>query len=296
MAKASTNNKVLLVVDGFNYLYRGFHATNYMKEPEDADPTLAIRGFISILLSDLTFVEATHCAVVFDRKGDNFRHRLYPEYKGTREKLDESIPLHAQIFPLKALINAMGIKAYGIRGQEGDDIVGSLATRAYETDSDATIYIGSRDKDFASLVNERIHLLRPQKEILDAEGVFATWGVYPRSMVEYLMLLGDKVDNIPGVYRVGPKVAARVLNEHGSIKKWLKTKMTPALAKNVEDVKDFFPTSKKLITIKTNCLPNMRMDKLVIGKPNNKVIDQICGELDFHGMKKQIKKTLSLLP
>jgi DNA polymerase-1 len=288
--------KTLLVVDGFNVLYRGFWASNYGRKPEDMDAALAVRGVISIIMSDLVFVEATHCAVVFDREGDNFRHRLYPEYKGTRERLDESVELHKQIFPLKRLINAMGIKVFGIRGQEGDDLVGSLAVSANQDDPKAQIYIGSRDKDFASLVNKRIHLLQPQKEILDEQGVFDKWGVKPSQMVEYLMLLGDGVDNIPGVYKVGPKVAAKILNTHGSIKKWLPTKKTPALHKNVEAVKDFFPTSKKLITIKTNCFPDMTLDKLRIKPYNEKQLERICKELDFHSTYHQIRKQLGKLP
>lgn len=295
MAKKKPQN-VLLVVDGMNFLHRGFWAINYNMTNKDGNPTSAIRGFISILLADLTHINATHCAVVFDRKGKNFRHKLYPEYKGQRVQDEQTKDLHAQIFPLKKLLNAMGIKVYGIPGKEGDDLIGSLAVTCNELDPKAQVYIGSRDKDFAALVNKRIHLLRPQKEILDEQGVLDTWGVPPSKMVEYLMLLGDGVDNIPGVNKVGPKTAAKILNEHGSIKKWLPTKKTPAMHRNVEAVRDFFPMSRKLITIRTDFFPNMRWDKLVIQPYDDNELERICSDLDFRSTYKQIKTMLSKLP
>ena len=297
MAKRKSKSKqnVLLVVDGLNYLHRGFWAINYKMTNQDGNPTSAIRGFISIILADLVHIGATHCAVVFDRPGKNFRHRLYPDYKGTRQEDEQTKELHAQIYPLKKLLNAMGIKVYGIPCKEGDDLIGSLAVTCSEDDPDAQVYIGSRDKDFASLVTDRIHLLHPQKEILDADGVFEKWGVPPSKMVEYLMLLGDGVDNIPGVHKIGPKTAAKILNTHGSIKKWLPTKKTPAMHKNVEAVRDFFPMSKKLITIRTDFFPRMRLDKVAIKPYDDEALDRICTDLDFRSTYKQIKTMLDKL-
>lgn len=290
---------VVLVVDGMNYLHRGYWALNYAKKKmtnKDGNPTDAIRGFISILLADLVFLKATHCAVVFDRPGKNFRHRLYSDYKAHRKEDDDSKALHAQIVPLKKLLNSMGIKVYGIKGEEGDDLIGSLAVSAHALHPKAKVYIGSRDKDFASLVRKRLCLLRPQKEILDEQGVLEKFGVPPSKMVEYLMLVGDGVDGIPGVYRLGGKTAAKVLSEHGSIRTWLKTKMTPAMAKNVAAVKDFFPTSRKLITIKLDCFPNITLEKIAIAQPDDVLLESICKELDFRSTHKQIKTMLRKLP
>lgn len=284
---------VLLVCDGFNYLHRGYWATGGDLANKDGNPTAAIRGFISILLSDLVFVKATHCAVVFDRKGKNFRHRLYPEYKGTRPVGETD--MHQQVKPLKMLLDAMGVKAYGIRGVEGDDLIGSLAVSAHDDDPRVQVYIGSRDKDFATLARKRIHLLHPQKLILTPKDVKEKWGVPPSKMIEYLMLLGDKVDNIPGVDKIGPVTAAKILNTHGSIDAWLKTKMTPAMTKNVKAVKHFFPMSRKLITIKTDCFPNMRLSKLALGQRDDDELDRICDELDFKSTRKQIRTILDSL-
>lgn len=289
--------KTLLVTDGMNYLHRGYWAINYNMTNKDGNPTAAIRGFISILLADLVFVKATHCAVVFDRPGKNFRHRLYPEYKANRETDDDedSIDLHSQIRPLRMLLKAMGIPVFGRKGEEGDDLIGSLAVTASELDPKLQVYIGSNDKDFASLVNKDIHLLQPQKEILDIQGVKDKWGVKPSQMIEYLMLLGDKVDNIPGVFRVGPKTAAGILTEHKRIKNWIPTKKTPALQKNLDAVVDFFPTSRKLITIKTDCFPDLDVRKLRIKDYDEDEIERICDDLDFSTTKKQILKSLNSL-
>lgn len=281
--------KTLLVVDGLNYLHRGYWAVGAGLKNKDGNPTAAIKGFMNIIMADLAFLEATHCGVVFDRPGGNFRYDLYPEYKATREESEDSKLLRAQIKPTKLILNALGIKVFGIRGQEGDDLIGSLAVSANADNPKADIYIGSNDKDFASLVNRRISLLRPQKEVLDAQGVFEKWGVRPDQMVEYLMLLGDGVDNIPGVNKVGPVTAAKILGEHGTIKAWLPTKKTPALQKNVNAVKKFFPTSRKLITIKTDCFPDMTLDKLRLRDFDEDALAAICDELDFKTTFKQLR-------
>lgn len=281
--------KTLLVVDGMNYMHRGYWAVGAGLKNKDGNPTAAIKGFMNILMADLAFLDATHCAVVFDRPGGNFRYDLYPEYKATREESDDSKALRKQVRPTKEILNSLGIKVFGIRGEEGDDLIGSLAVSAHEDDPTANIYIGSNDKDFASLVNKRIKLLRPQKEIITAKGVVEKWGVKPSQMVEYLMLLGDGVDNIPGVNKVGPVTAAKILNTHGSIKAWLPTKKTPAMQKNVDAVKKFFPLSNKLITIKTDCFPNMTLDKLRIGEFDEDRLEAICSDLDFKTTHKQLR-------
>lgn len=281
---------VLLVVDGLNVLHRGNFATPPMSNSSGV-PTNAIRGFISILLSDMAFVKATHCAVVFDRPGENFRHRLYPEYKATRDKsTDESQDIRSQILPTKELLNLMGIRVFGKRGVEGDDLIGSIAYKL--RNKTRTTYIASNDKDFASLVDHKLHLLRPKRLILDEEGVAGCYGVYPEQMLEYLMLIGDKVDNIPGVNKVGAKTAAKWLSQHGTLRDVLRNeKFTKKMQANVDAAKPFFSLSRKLVTVNTSFLPNLTLADVELAGLQPGLASR-CKELDFKSTYTHIQNVL----
>lgn len=276
-----------LIVDGMNYLHRGFYATPPMYN-KDGLATNAIRGFINILLADIKHVSATHCAIVFDRPGQNFRHRLYPEYKAQRSK--DGPDLRPSVTPIRHLCSAMGIPVYGKRGIEGDDMIGSLAVRASKK---SMVHIASNDKDFAALVNKRINLLRPKGIKLDADGVFEEYGVWPEQIVDYLTMLGDGVDNIPGIDKVGPKTASKLLAEFGTLKKvYQKAQHSVKMQANFDKAKKFIPTAQKLITIDTSRFPNFELEQIKLGALDTERIDAICAELDFKSTRTSIYNTL----
>lgn len=294
MSKQKLPNKpVVLVVDGHNMLYRGYYAVKFDKSTAKVDsPTNAIKGFINIFMSDMKKVGATHACVVFDRRGKNFRHELYPEYKANRPKPE--VDLHPQIKPTVKLLRAMGVKVYGIKGEEGDDVTATVAVKM--ACQGARVIVDSKDKDFAVLVKDgSIELLQPKaKEPLDEEGVFETYGVRPKHMTEYLMLLGDGVDNIPGVNKCGPKTAAKWLNEYGSIKRLLRhtDDLTPVLRQNLLEAREHFELTRKLIELRLNVDVHPTYEKLKMGEHDMKKIEKICRALAFTATLEQIKAFL----
>jgi len=279
-----SKKNVALVMDGMNILHRGFYASfgfNSGRKPQDLSEqevkTFAARGTVNILLADLKRIQATHCAIVFDRPGKNFRHRLYPEYKAERPILDGP-SMRQVVMPTKKLLNALGIRVFGTPGIEGDDLIGSLAVNLSKQ---AQTYISSNDKDFAALVTKRLHLLKPKGLILDEKGVFETYGVHPKQMVEYLMLLGDSIDNIPGVHKVGTKTAAKWLAEYGTLKAICRdATFTPAMQKNFDAARKQFDLTRKLITIDTSHLSHVNLDTIRIKGPQSD-LKAICDDLDF---------------
>lgn len=277
-----------LVVDGLNLLHRGHFAVGELTNA-DGLPTGAIRGFINILLADIKLVEATHVAVVFDRPGKNFRHKLYPAYKANRDSsTEESQDIRQAIIPTRNLLNAMGIRVFGKRGIEGDDTIGSIA---HQASKHMMTYISSNDKDFASLVTDKLHLLRPKGEILDVDGVFEKYGVEPEQMIDYLMMLGDKVDNIPGINKVGHKTAAKWLLEHGTLKAVCRNeKFTAKMQKNIDAARPLFNVTRKLVTIDLKAA-SVNVESLALSglKPE---LSRLCNELDFRSTYKSILNTL----
>lgn len=280
--------KTLLVADGHNLLHRAYYATPQLNNA-DGLPTNAIKGFVNILLADMRRADATHVAVVFDRPGLNFRHKLYPEYKANREHGP-----HADLGPVlpvtRSLLREMGIRVYGKRGIEGDDLIGSLAVRA--ADMGHRVVISSNDKDFAALVDDQIVLLKPKGLMLDHDGVVEAYGVTPDQMIDYLMMLGDAVDNIPGVNKVGPKTAAKLLKQHGSLRSICReAKLTPKMTANFKAAKPFFKLSRKLITLRTDYLEDFKMSHVRLRGPQPG-LERMCQQLDFRSTYKTILSAL----
>lgn len=290
----SKKNKrsVLLVVDGHNMIYRGYYATLYSggMSNKEGNETGAIKGFMNIFMADFKKIGATHCVVVFDRPGLNFRHRLYPEYKATREKGDDAVSLTPQVNTLRHLLKALGVRVIGIKGEEGDDLIGSTAVSlASEFDQ---VIIDSRDKDFASLITDKIWQMLPKEMPKGIDGVVERFGVQPNQMIDYLMLVGDSVDNIPGVYKVAGKTAAKLLNEYGSLRNIVKNKdsFTPALKKNLTEAIPQFKLTKKLITIATDRLPDLTKEDTALVEVDQKSLKRICKDLDFQTTYQQMLK------
>ena len=205
--------KTLLLVDGSSYLYRAYHALPDLRT-SSGEPTGALRGFISMLHVLRQQVKAEHIACVFDAKGKTFRDDLFSEYKANRTAMPDD--LGRQIEPIHEAVRALGWPIIEIPGIEADDVIATLARRASE--QQFRTIVSTSDKDLAQLVNEHVTLVNTMSnETLDVPGVERKFGVPPKRIVDYLTLVGDSVDNVPGVDKVGPKTAAKWLHEYGSL-------------------------------------------------------------------------------
>jgi len=205
--------KTLLLVDGSSYLYRAYHAMPDLRAP-DGFPTGAIHGMVAMMKRLREQVPAEHAACVFDAKGDTFRNAWYPEYKAHRPAMPE--PLAQQIAPIHEVVRLLGWPVLEVPGIEADDAIGTLARVAAATGHGVVISTG--DKDLAQLVTPQVTLINTMTgERLDEDGVRAKFGVPPGRIVDYLTLIGDAVDNVPGVEKVGPKTAAKWIADFGSL-------------------------------------------------------------------------------
>ncbi len=244
-------NKTLLLVDGSSYLYRAFHAMPDLRNAEGA-PTGAIYGMINMLRRLRQDYEAAYIACVFDAKGKTFRDDLYPEYKANRASMPED--LVRQIEPIHEVVRAMGWPILMVEGIEADDVIGTLAVQAASQGLDTVVSTG--DKDLAQLVNERVTLVNTMSnEKLDRDGVIGKFGVPPERIVDYLTLVGDTVDNVPGVEKVGPKTAVKWLTQYGSLDEVIAhaTDIGGVVGQNLRNALDWLPQARVLVTVKCDC-------------------------------------------
>ncbi|WP_287741903.1 DNA polymerase I [Diaphorobacter sp.] len=250
-----TRPKTLVLVDGSSYLYRAFHAMPDLRavpgDPASA-PTGAIRGMINMLQALKKEVPADYAACVFDASGPTFRDALYPEYKQHRAPMPDD--LRAQIEPIHEVVRLLGWPVLCIPGVEADDVIGTLAATA--AGQGMQVVISSGDKDLSQLVNEHITIIDTMNgKKRDVAGVTAEFGVPPTLMVDYQALVGDAVDNVPGVPKVGPKTAAKWLTEYGSLDALLANAgaIKGVAGENLRGALDWLPTARTLVTIKTDC-------------------------------------------
>ncbi|MDR3054612.1 MAG: DNA polymerase I [Zoogloeaceae bacterium] len=240
---------LLLLVDGSSYLYRAFHALPDLRTREDF-PTGAMKGVLAMLRRLNDDFKADYTAVVFDAKGKTFRDDWYPEYKAQRPPMPED--LARQIAPIHEAIRALGWPLLMVDGVEADDVIGTLAREATAAGMETLISTG--DKDMAQLVNARVRLVNTMSnEMLDVAGVTAKFGVPPECIVDYLALVGDTVDNVPGVAKCGAKTAVKWLTEYGSLDALVAhaDDIKGVVGQNLRDHLGFLPLGKKLVTI--NC-------------------------------------------
>lgn len=246
--------KTLLLVDGSSYLYRAFHALPDLRSNKN-EPTGAIRGVLSMLRKLHKDYPADYSACVFDAKGKTFRDDIYPEYKANRAAMPDD--LRSQVEPLHEAIKAMGWPLLMVDNVEADDVIGCLAKQAEK--QGLRVIISTGDKDISQLVNEHVTVIntmpnafRKGDEILDIAGVEAKFGLKPELIVDYLTLIGDTVDNVPGVEKVGPKTAVKWLQEYGSLDNIIANadKFGGVVGENLRKALDWLPTGRELITIK----------------------------------------------
>lgn len=244
------NHADCILVDGSSYLYRAFHALPPLTTSK-GQPTGAIKGVVNMLRSLRKQYPHSAMAVVFDPKGDTFRNTLYAEYKAHRPPMPDD--LRAQIAPLHAVIRAMGLPLLMVDGVEADDVIGTLAIQARNQQQEVLISTG--DKDMAQLVGAHVTLVNTMTNtVMAREGVIEKFGIAPEQIVDYLALMGDKVDNIPGVDKCGPKTAVKWLQEYGTLHNVMANaeKISGKIGENLRAALEFLPLSQQLATIKTD--------------------------------------------
>jgi DNA polymerase-1 len=258
----SQPRKILLLVDGSSYLYRAFHALPDLRNSV-GEPTNAIRGVLSMLHKLRKDHAADYIACVFDAKGKTFRDDLYPEYKAHRPPMPDD--LRSQIGPLHQAIRAEGWPLVMIDGVEADDVIGTLVVDAARQNIRSIVSTG--DKDMAQLVNDHVTLVNTMsEETLDEAGVAAKFGVPPERIIDYLTLVGDAVDNVPGVAKVGPKTAVKWLSEYGTLDNLLAhaDSIKGVVGDNLRAARDWLPQARVLITIKTDVALPFEFDALTL--------------------------------
>ena len=263
VAEAQANDKPLILVDGSNFLFRAFHALPPLSTT-DGHPTGAIRGVIAMLRKLSADYPGSAVAVVFDPKGKTFRDDLFPEYKANRPPMPDE--LRVQIEPVHDMVRAMGMPLMIVPGVEADDVIGTLARQAAAMGR-ATI-VSTSDKDMAQLVGPHVNLLDTMKgKETDRDGVVEKYGVPPELIVDYLALMGDTSDNIPGVPKVGPKTAAKWLNQYGSLDELVARadEVRGKVGENLRASLEQLPLSRTLTTIK--CDVELELGVADLGAP-----------------------------
>ena len=276
---APFSNHPLVLVDGSSYLYRAFHGLPPLTNTKGA-PTGAIYGVLRMLKKLVAQYQPTHMAVIFDAKGKTFRNDLYAQYKANRPPMPDD--LRSQIAPLHALIRAIGLPLVEVSGVEADDVMGTLALMASQQGWATVISTG--DKDLAQVVNEHVTLVNTMSDTkLDPAGVVEKFGVRPNQIIDYLALIGDTSDNIPGVPKVGPKTAAKWLAEYGSIDELLvhANDIKGKIGENLRASLDQIPLSRALTTIKTDVPLDFGWAQLQLQSPQVDTIGQLYQELEF---------------
>jgi DNA polymerase-1 len=280
--------KTLLLVDGSSYLYRAFHALPELRSPKTGEPTGAIYGVLNMLRKLATDYKAQARACVFDAKGKTFRDEVYPDYKATRSAMPDD--LSRQIEPLHAAVKAIGWPLLCVEGVEADDVIATLAEEAKRRGWRTVISTG--DKDLTQLVDERtLWINTMSNEKLDIAGVTAKFGVPPERIVDYLTLVGDAIDNIPGVDGVGPGYAAKWIKQYGSLDNLLlhAEEITGTRGENLRKIVDWLPKARELLTVKRDVPLPFPFEKLSEFEMNPDAQRAQYERFGFKGLLKEVE-------
>ena len=282
----------IILVDGSSYLYRAYHALPPLTTSKN-QPTGAIKGVISMIKRVLIDHPDSPLAVVFDAKGKTFRHDMYPEYKANRPPMPED--LIQQIEPIHRIISLMGIKLIIIPGVEADDVIGTLAEQARQKKLNTVISTG--DKDMTQLVNDNVSVVNTMSgELLDENGVMNKFGVGPELITDYLALIGDKSDNVPGVDKVGPKTAVKWLKEYKNIE-GIKKNAESISGKVGESLRSSLETldlAHELVKIKTDVPLEIGIEDLAVSESSIEQLSEVYKELEFNSWLQEapVEKTV----
>ena len=271
--------KQLVLVDGSSYLYRAFHAMPNLANSR-GESTGAVYGIVNMLRRLMREYDTPYLAVVFDAPGKTFRDRLYSAYKANRPPMPDE--LRSQIDKVHAVIGALGLPLLSVPDVEADDVIGTLARAATAHGMETLIVSG--DKDLAQLVDSKVRMCDSMKDVVyDVEGVEAKFGVPPERIVDFLALVGDTSDNIPGVPKVGPKTAVRWLKEYGSLDQLVAQAdgIPGKVGENLRASLDQLPLSHQLATVKCDVALEEQPDDLKIGTPDEDALRQLYADLEF---------------
>jgi DNA polymerase-1 len=286
--------KTLLLVDGSSYLYRAFHAIRELSNSR-GEPTNAIYGVLNMLRRLHKDVPADYSACVFDAKGKTFRDEAYPEYKANRPPMPDE--LASQIAPLHEMIEAMGWPLLVIEGVEADDVIGTLARQAERRGMRVVISTG--DKDIAQLVGPRITLVNTMSnETLDEAGVERKFGVKAERMIDYLTLIGDAVDNVPGVAKVGPKTAAKWLSQYGSLDAVMRHagEIGGVVGENLRRALDWLPRARELLTIRCDVALPVAVEDLTPRPPDKARLAALFDRYEFRSWRRELDAAPAAAP
>ena len=292
-----TQTAPLVLVDGSSYLYRAFHAMYKADLRNSAgEPTGAIRGVTAMLRRLLADYPTSHIAVVFDAKGKTFRDEIYEQYKANRPPMPDD--LRPQVEPIYDIIRAMGLPLLCIDGVEADDVIGTLTHQATEKGLDVVVSTG--DKDMAQLVNHHVTLVNTMTEtVLDSDGVKDKFGLPPELIIDFLALMGDKVDNIPGVPGVGEKTALALLQNLGSIKdiyanleavRDLDFRGAKKMPEKLADNKDMAELSYQLATIKCDVELDIEVEQLKHQPQDQQALMTLFKRFEFRSWIKELEQ------
>ena len=286
---ATTTSTPLVLVDGSSYLYRAFHALPPLTNSQGM-PTGAVYGVANMLRKLLSDYAPEHIAVVFDAKGKTFRDDMFAQYKANRPPMPED--LKVQIEPLHALVAALGFPILQVAGVEADDVIGTLARQAAARGQSVVISTG--DKDMAQLVDGHITLINTMSNTaLDIPGVITKFGVPPERIIDYLALVGDSSDNIPGVPKVGPKTAAKWLNEYGTLDDLIARadEVDGKVGESLRDNLEQLALSRELATIRCDVELEQSGDDLRMRAPDSAALRALYKKLEFNTWLRQLDET-----
>jgi DNA polymerase-1 len=282
--------KTLLLVDGSSYLYRAFHAMPDLRSPS-GQPTGAIQGVLNMLRRLQKDYPSDYSACVFDAKGKTFRDDWYPEYKANRPSMPDD--LRAQIEPLHEAVAAYGWNILMIDGVEADDVIGTLAKQA--ADGGARCIVSTGDKDLTQLVNGQVQLINTMSnETLDEAGVLAKFGVPPERIVDYLTLVGDTVDNVPGVTKCGPKTAVKWLTEYGTLDNLVANadKVGGVVGENLRAALDWLPQGRRLVTVKCDVELPVSFEQLAAPQLKKEKLRTLFEQFGFRSLLRELDSDL----
>lgn len=288
--------KTLLLVDGSSYLYRAFHAMPDLRNRQN-EPTGAIQGVLNMLRRLHKDYPSDYSACVFDAKGKTFRDDIYAEYKANRASMPED--LRPQIEPLHEAIKAMGWPLIMIEGVEADDVIGALAKQAER--EGVRVVISTGDKDISQLVNEHITVVNTMRDafrkvddVLDIAGVERKFGIPPSLMVDYLVLVGDTSDNVPGVEKVGPKTAVKWLKEYGSLDNIVANadNIKGVVGENLRKALSWLPTARQLITIRCDVGIQENLSDLAPQVQDKAKLAELFDRFEFRSWRKELDNML----
>ncbi len=284
----------LVLIDGSSYLYRAFHALPPLSNAQ-GEPTGALHGVLTMILKLVRDEQPAHVAVVFDAPGKTFRDDLYAEYKANRPPMPDE--LRSQVQPILDAVEAMGLPLLRVEGVEADDVIGTLSTQAEK--QGLQVLVSTGDKDLAQLVTDKVTLINTMNDTrMDRDAVKAKFDVYPEQIIDYLALVGDSSDNIPGVPKVGPKTAAKWLNEYdtadGIVENGdaIKGKIGESLRDNVDSLR----LSKELATIKTDVDLDIGIDDLTATDGDTDALRSLYSHYELRSLLRQLDEADGAAP